>query len=159
MAEEKVTTNELAEYKQEGGQLTTGIFAQTSGMTYSSFSPETRKERAQLFNAVNNPTDKVSAHINEVIWAKDLYAEVIEIAEKDENDEPTGALVTAPRVVFIAADGRTYQAVSNGIFNALPKLFKVFGEPTWDEPLPLKIKQIPLGRNSMLTFEVDESQL
>ncbi len=38
-------------------------------------------------------------------------------------------------------------------------MIKVFGEPTWDGGIPCVVKQVSLGKNQMLTLEVDEQQL
>ena len=108
-----------------------------------------RKERALVFNAMNNPTHKVGDCINQVINVKDVLAEFIEI-----EDEETGEVRECPRVVLIDDKGESYQAVSTGIFNAVKKAIATFGAPTWDEPLPCLIKQISLGKNQMLTFDI-----
>jgi hypothetical protein len=85
---------------------------------------------------------------------KDVYVEVIDLT-----DEDTGESVQAPRIVLIDTEGKTYQAVSKGIFGSLAGLFKVFGEPTWEEGLPLTVKQISLGKNQMLKLEVDTKKM
>ena len=117
---------------------------------YSSLKAGTLKEKAKLYNAMSNPTHKVGDYINRSIRVKDVYVEVIELT-----DEETCELVNAPRVVLIDVDGETYQAVSKGMFSALSRAIKVFGEPTWDDGLPIIIRQISLGKNQMLTFDVD----
>jgi len=165
MAQEVVTNTELAEYKAESTALSTGIFGGTQAMTFCSFHPETIKEKALLFNAISNPKEQVADHINETIRVRDLYVEVIEIGDTDKDGDPiidedgNQQLVEVPRIVVIAQDGTTYQCVSKGVFNALPRLFATFGEPTWETPLPLKIKQVKVNKGSMLTFEVDVNAL
>ncbi len=163
--QEVVNTNELAEYKAEATALSTGIFGDTQAMTFCSFTPSTLKEKALLFNAISNPQESVSDHINEVIRARDLYVEVIEIGDTDKDGAPivddygVQKTVEVPRIIIIAQNGTTYQCVSKGIFNALPRLFSTFGEPTWETPLPLKIKQVKVSKGTMLTFEVDVTAL
>lgn len=116
---------------------------------YCSIQGGTREAKAAVFNAANNPTHKVGDFINKVIKVKDVLAEQIEIT-----DEETGEVSSAVRVVLIDANGESYQAVSTGIYNALKRTIQVFGAPTWDEPLPLLIKQVSVGKGSMLTFDV-----
>lgn len=118
--------------------------------TYSSLKAGTLKEKAALFNAMSNPNHKVGDYINRSIRVKDVYVEVIEL-----NDEDTGETIQAPRVVLIDTDGDSYQAVSKGVFSALSRAIKVFGEPTWDDGLPIIVRQLSLGKNQMLTFDVD----
>ena len=131
-----------------------GTLTADGGNSYSSLKADTRKEKAHLYNVMSNPDHKVGVFINKHIWVKDIYVELIEL-----EDEDTGETVTAPRVVLIDGDGASYQAVSKGIFSSLSRLTKNFGEPTWGEPIPCIVKQVSLGKNQMLTLQVDESQL
>lgn len=121
---------------------------------YCSLKSGTMKEKAALFNAMSNPNHKVGDFINQTIRVKDVYVETIELV-----DDETGEVVTAPRIVLIDTNGQTYQAVSKGIFTALSRLIKTFGEPTWDEGLPCIVRQISLGRNQMLTLALDEDAI
>lgn len=117
--------------------------------TFCSVQGGDRATKARIFNAANNPEHKVGDMINKVIMVKDILAEVIEI----ENEE-TGEVEQAPRVVLIDDKGEAYQAVSQGIFNAVKNAIQVFGAPTWDEPLPCLIKQVSVKNGSMLTFDI-----
>ena len=121
-----------------------------SPSTYCSVQGGDRKAKALVYNAMNNPTHRVGDCINKKLMIKDVLAEVIEL----ENEE-TGELQQVPRVVLIDEKGESYQAVSTGIFNAVKKAIAVFGAPTWDEPLPIVIKQVSLGKNQMLTFDIE----
>ena len=121
-----------------------------SPSTYCSVQGGDRKAKALVYNAMNNPTHRVGDCINKKLLIKDVLAEVIEL----ENEE-TGEMQQVPRVVLIDENGESYQAVSTGIFNAVKKAIAVFGAPTWDEPLPIVIKQVSLGKNQMLTFDIE----
>lgn len=117
--------------------------------TFCSVQGGDRATRAKIYNAMNNPEHKVGDYINKVINVKDVLVEVIELA----NDE-TGEAEVAPRVVLIDDNGKAYQAVSQGIFNAVKNAIAIFGQPTWEEPLPCLIKQISTKNGSMLTFDI-----
>ena len=121
-----------------------------SPSTYCSVQGGDRKAKALVYNAMNNPTHRVGDCINKKLMIKDVLAEVIEL----ENEE-TGEMQQVPRVVLIDENGESYQAVSTGIFNAVKKAIAVFGAPTWDEPLPIVIRQVSLGKNQMLTFDIE----
>lgn len=108
-----------------------------------------RKSKAKVYNAINNPEHKVADFINKVIMVKDVVVEEITL----ENEE-TGEFETAPRVVLIDDKGKAYQAVSAGMFNAIKNAIQVFGAPTWEEPLPMLIKQISVKNGSMLTVDI-----
>lgn len=117
--------------------------------SYCSLKAGDRKTKAMVYNASNNPDHKVGDYINKTIMVKDVLVEVIDLA-----NEETGEIEQAPRVVLIDDKGKAYQAVSAGIFNAVKKAIQIFGEPTWDEPLPCLIKQVSVKNGSMLTFDI-----
>lgn len=116
---------------------------------YCSFTAETHADKAKMYNMMNNPQEKVAAHINEVIKITDIFMEMVEITNQD-----TGEVSKAPRIVLMDTEGITYATVSFGIFSALKKLIMIFGEPTWEDGIPIKIKQIQKDKNSILTLEV-----
>lgn len=125
--------------------------SEQSTSSYCSIKGGDRKTKAKLYNASNNPEHKVADFINKNIKVKDVLVEVIEVT-----NEETGELEPAPRVVLIDDKGKAYQAVSVGIYNAVRKAINIFGEPTWDEPLEVTVKQISVKGGSMLTFDVVE---
>lgn len=135
------TTNALA---------TVAANAENVGKMVCSIQPTgNRKEDAKIFAALNNPEFRVANFINKKIKVQDILVEIREILNED-----TGEIETAPRVVLIADDGKAYQAVSKGIFNAVKNAFEVFGSAPWEPPLEIEIKQIAVGKGSMLTFDV-----
>ena len=119
--------------------------------SYCSMKATTAAEKTDLYNAMNAPAKRLKECINEVIEIKDVFVEVVHCTNTE-----TGERVPVPRTVLIDSNGTGYQAVSSGIFNALRKLFAVFGEPhTWTEPIKVKIKQISKSAtNNILTFEI-----
>ena len=122
----------------------------TSAQTqFCSMKADTDEGKAKLFNAMNNPDERLGDCINMTIQAKDLYIEIVNCT-----DEATGEVTAAPRIVIIDEDGKSYQCVSVGVFSALKKVIQVFGAPTWEKPIPLMIKQITKGKKSMLTLNV-----
>lgn len=121
------------------------------GATYCSLKadPKDRAASAKVFNAMNSPEHRVSDFINKEIAVRDVLVSICEVA-----NEETGEISQAPRVVLIDEDGKAYQCVSNGMFNAVSNAIKVFGAPTWEPPLNVKIRQQAVGKGSMLTFDV-----
>lgn len=129
----------------------TGITAEltTGASGYCSVKGDDMAARKTVFNAMNNPDGQISDYINKTIQVVDVFVSELELV-----DENTGETVMAPRVVFIDAKGKSYACVSKGIYNALRNAVAVFGEPTWEPPLPITIKQVNVGKGSMLTFDV-----
>ena len=132
---------ELMNVAQELSAQQTSMFCSIQGGTIEA--------KKAVFNASNNPDHKVGDYINKVIVVKDVLAELIEV-----KNEETGEMEVTPRVVLIDTDGKSYQAVSKGIFNALKKAIAIFGSPTWEDGLPILVKQVSVGKGSMLTFDV-----
>lgn len=119
-----------------------------SNTTYCSIQGGDRKTLARVYNAANNPEHKVGDFINKTINVKDVLVELIDIENED------GSVEQAPRVVLIDEKGEAYQSVSQGMFNAIKNAIAIFGAPTWDDPLPMLIKQVSVKNGSMLTVEI-----
>ena len=135
------TTNALATIAATDTQI---------GATFCSIAPTgDRKHDARIFSALNNPEFRISDYINKRIAVSDILVEIREIA-----DEETGVIDVVPRVVLIDEDGKSYQALSKGIFSAVKDAFQVFGNAPWDPALVIEIKQRPVKFGSMLTFDV-----
>lgn len=122
----------------------------TAQLQYCSVMANTDEEKAQLFNAMNNPDERLSDCINKTINMKDLFIEVV-----DCTNEETGVVTACPRIVIIDDKGKSYQAVSLGIYSALKKIIGIFGEPTvWKKPIAIEIKQVTKGTRKMLTLNL-----
>ena len=117
--------------------------------SFVSFKAETHEEKVKLYNAMSNPDKKLADCINSTILLKDIYCEMIPMV-----NEETGEVNNTPRIVLIDKDGKSYQAVSFGIFNALKRIFDVFGVPTYETPLAVRVIQITSGKNKMLSLAV-----
>lgn len=122
--------------------------SENSTSVYCSVQGGTREQKALIYNAATNPQHKVADFINKTIMVKDVLIEIIQIENED------GSISEAPRVVLIDGKGEAYQAVSAGMLTAIKRAIQIFGAPTWDEPLPMTIKQVSVKNGSMLTVEV-----
>ena len=132
------------------------IIGQQAGAMITSLQakPGDRAAAVKMFNAMNNPSEKISSHINEVIEVSDFLIEMISIEQQDVYGDLTGEIGTVPRVVLISPDGTSYQAVSKGIANVVRNCTQSAGPAPWNPPVQLKIKQVPVGRGSMLTADM-----
>lgn len=114
--------------------------------SYSSMECVTQEDKVLFYNAVSSPEENLRDHINEVVNVKDIFVEVIDLEQAD------GTITQAPRIVLIDVDGVGYQCVSGGVLNALKRIIKIFGYPTWENGLMLKVKQINRGERQVLTL-------
>lgn len=118
-----------------------------SSNAYCSMSLDTDDDRAAFYNAVSDPDEQIANVVNTVINVRDVYCETVNVTNKD-----TGETSVAPRVVLVDTEGKSYQSVSTGIFNAIRRLMQVFGPPTWEKGLPLKVVQKNIGKNRLYTL-------
>lgn len=117
---------------------------------YTSLGNESREEKSLLYKAMSNPDERLSDHINQTIMVKDVYMEMVDMV-----NEETGEVVTSPRIVLIDENNVSFQCVSFGVFNALKRIFQVFGEPTWNEPIKMKVIQVQKKEKKMLSLDVE----
>lgn len=144
IATDEVVINDLASRTYDIKEL-----SQPESNAFCSIKEDSLEAKKLVYNASNNPMHKIDDYINKGIALKDVFVEIIELA-----NENTGELEQAPRIVLIDDKGESYQCVSNGIFGSLKKLMAIFGEPTWEEPIHVVVKQVKVKRGTMLTLEV-----
>ena len=140
-------TNAVALYGDNGEHYIADLTTATS--SYCSMVADTPEEKATLFNAMNNPDERIADHINETIAVKDLYCEVVQCVNQE-----TGEVSTCPRIVLIDDKGKSYASVSLGIYSAMKKLISIYGQPTWDKPIKVKVMQISKGTRKMLSLKL-----
>lgn len=113
-----------------------------------SFNPTNEKERAVLFKAMNNPSHRLGEAINTVITVKDIFAEYV-----DTTNRETGVVIKAPRIVLIDDKGEGWACVSTGVMTAIKHLITIYGSPTWEDGIKVKVVQVNKGERRMLTLE------
>ena len=129
------------------------LMTPTSSRMYCSLKDDgTMESKGRIFNAINAPDEKLAEHIGEVISLQNIVAHPIKLA-----DEETGEIIESLRVVLIDDKGKSYEAVSGGVANAINRILQIFGQPeTWDKPIKVKAKQKATrnGNNKVTTLEV-----
>lgn len=116
--------------------------------------PSDRANSVKIFNALNNPSERIANHINETLEVENYLIEMTEIEDADPYGNGLGTYSSVPRVVLVSPDGTAYQAVSYGIANAVRNIVAVCGDAPWNPAVQLKIKQVPTKRGSMLTVDM-----
>ena len=136
-------------------------FSSSQETVFSTLNADSMDDKIKIYKAVNTPDHRIKEFINMDIVIKDIYIEKISVVQKDESgneiiDENGNPKISfVPRVIIIDDKGESYTAVSNGIFNAVKRIFELLGDPhTWEKPIKFKVKQINKGNNrNVLTFE------
>lgn len=152
MSNEVMTIN-----KQDLAISTDSVMEMLSGETTGNFicsipDDGSRKAKVAIYNAVQNADEQLSEHINEILEIVDIVAHPIQLP-----DENTDEIINTVRTVLIDKKGKGYQAVSNGICQALGKIIAIIGQPHWDEPVkmkPLLKKSKNSSTNQYLTIEL-----
>lgn len=111
--------------------------------------PGDKQAAKAIFNAMNNPTYKVSDFINKEICVENVLIEV-----NDVLNEESGELDRVPRTVLIDTDGNSYQATSKGIFTSIKNAYMAFGNAPWEGGIAFTVKQVKVGRGQMLTLDM-----
>lgn len=141
-------TMELALSSDRFGHMDIAADLSAGKAAYCTMQAEDNKARVTLFNACTNPM-KISDMINKRIEVLHIYAEIIQVVS-----EQTGEMVNVPRVILIDKQGKGYQAVSIGIYNAVKRMIALFGNPSqWDKPHTVEVQNVSLA-NGQHTFNL-----
>lgn len=116
------------------------------GNIYSSKVVETPEEKKELFNALETCDALLNDCVGQEITIKDIYCE-----EKQVLDEETGEIKNKYRTILFDINGQTYATGSYGIFNILKKIIAIYGQPTWEDGIKVKVakKSIGNGKSSL----------
>lgn len=129
----------------EKNELT--IFNGNGGRTYCSKIANTEEDKKELFNALETCDALLNDCVGQEINIKDVYCEEREVA--DEN----GELHKKYRTILFDVNGQTYATGSYGVFNIMRKLMTIYGMPTWEKGLKVKVTKRPIGNGkSTLTL-------
>lgn len=132
------------EEKKNELTLFTGVKAQT----FCSKVAEKKEEKKELFNALETCDALLNDCVGQEITIKDIFCE-----EKEVIDEETGELKKKYRTILFDVNGQTYATGSYGIFNVIKKLISIYGLPTWQEGIKVKVAKRPIGNGkSSLTL-------
>lgn len=102
----------------------------STGMSYTDMDLSNMAVAKDFYNAVSQPDTSLKECVNIPIAMTHVSVEVCEMHSEQNGD------VIAPRVVIMDEDGKSYQAVSIGVYQSLKRIFALFGTPdTWTVPL------------------------
>lgn len=129
----------------EKNELT--LFNGNGGRTYCSKITNSEEDKKELFNALETCDALLNDCVGQEIDIKDVYCEEHEIP--DEN----GELHKKYRTILFDMNGQTYATGSYGVFNIMRKLMAIYGMPTWEKGLKVKVTKRPIGNGkSTLTL-------
>ena len=124
------------------------LFNGQGNRTYCSKVVEKEEDKKELFNALETCDALLNDCVGEEINIKDVYCE-----EREVTDEETGEIKKKYRTILFDVSGQTYATGSYGIFNIMKKLFAIYGTPTWENGVKVKVAKRPIGNGkSTLTL-------
>ena len=127
-----------------------------SNFEYTSMQVATMEDKKKFYNAVENPTHKLSEFINKEIVIKDVSMVASQVQERDDAGNPIPDRYSdTVKTVIVTPEGDGIISTSIGLARALVSMFRIFGMPdTWDEPLRCTVKQVDVGKNRTFKLEV-----
>lgn len=93
----------------------------------------------EVYNALEKCDTLLSDCVGKKIKIKDIYIEKRDIVEE------TGEIKDKYRTILFDVDGKTYATGSYGIYNAIVKMCRIFGNPTWEEGIEVEVAKKPVG--------------
>lgn len=124
-------------------------------LKYCSLAATTTEEKKIVFNAVTNPSDKLSKYINKEVTFSNVSMTATEIMERDDDGNPTGVLNKTVKTVLITPDGKGILSTSMGVARSLFDMFQIFGTPeSWTEPMTCIVRQVEIGKNRTFRLEI-----
>lgn len=148
-----VSADEFHEIKENGLMVSaTDLANPPASAMYCSMTGETQADKIKVFNAINSPDARVSDFIGKTIELVHVVAHPITLT-----DENTGEMIEALRVVLVDKNGKSYEAVSGGIANAVQRILQIFGQPdTWENPIKVEpvSKATRNGTNKVTTLKI-----
>lgn len=127
----------------------------TKKTMFCSVKAETQDEKIALYNAVQNPTKRISECANLEINVKNIICETVLCRVKDkQTGAETGEVTECPRIILIDDKGVSYTSVSYGIFSSVKMLISIFGVPTWNKPIKVIPTEIHKNEKRILTLKL-----
>lgn len=118
---------------------------------YSSINATTAEEKKKIYNALESCDALLNDMVGKEINIKDFYIEENHREETDESGENKSTVKF--RTILFDTEGKTYATGSYGIYNALRKICLVYGYPTWEDGILVKVEKKPIGNGrSQLTL-------
>lgn len=99
---------------------------------FCSLHAETQEDRVKIYNAINS-SKALDDYIGKVLQVKDVVIQPVEI-----ENERTGEVEQARRIVLIDVEGNAYATVSKGVSSAMRNIFAIIGVAPWETALKLK---------------------
>lgn len=114
------------------------------------FSPETREDKATLYNALTSTGVKLSEYVGDTLSIANMVIQGCHFT-----DEETGKVEPGSRLILVGPEGQIYKSTSRGMIRAAVQLVEMFGTPDqWGGPLTITIERVQLRKGYTYNFKV-----
>lgn len=110
------------------------IFNEDERKSYCSMDLSSLDAKKELMNALDNVDVLLKDVVGQEITLKDFY-----IQEYNKVNEENGEIKKKYRTILFDLNGRSYATGSYGIFNALRKIVYVYGYPTYETGIKVRV--------------------
>lgn len=117
-------------------------------ITFHTLDLNNKEDKIKLYNSLQQCDILLNDIKNQTIEINDLYIEKKLVDEIDNNgntviNEETGEVRQKNhyRIILYGTDGKTYVSSSYGVFNSITQIVSIFGRPSKDNVLKLKVSE------------------
>lgn len=135
------------------------VFNEAETFQFTTLDLSVMENKKALYNALQQCDVKINDIKGQTIEVRDLYIEKKNVPERDEKTDEVitdenGEVVTKKhfRTILIDTEGKTYVTAAYGVYNSLKQIIGIFGDPTPENPLTLKVgtKTLKGGKESLI---------
>ena len=136
------------------------IFKSSGKEMFCTMNLEEKENMVALYNSLQECDVKRADVKGQEIEVVDVFVEKKEVAQRDEKtdeiivDEETGEVKTKTRfrTILFGSDGKTYVSAAYGVYNSLRQILPIFGNPSKDNPITVKIgtRKLRSGKESLV---------
>lgn len=130
-AMESAVVASTVSFQEEAQAIISGVDGD-SNIFFSSFVPETKEQKAAIYNALSGEGGTIKDSLNKELKVKDVVVCVVSI-----RNDATGELSTVPRTTLILDDGKMVSASSWGVYNSIKRLTMFYPGLHFEEPVTL----------------------
>lgn len=117
-------------------------------ITFHTLDLNNKEDKIKLYNSLQQCDILLNDIKNQTIEINDLYIEkkLVDVIDNNGNpviNEETGEVRQKDhyRIILYGTDGKTYVSSSYGVFNSITQIVSIFGRPSKDNVLKLKVSE------------------
>lgn len=114
----------------------------------------TTTDDVTLFNAINGSAEKVEDYLGSEVTVTDIVVTSADVLKEINDTDPDGEKENRPVIHFFTADGKHISSISNGIRRAAENLLTVGFNPTKEDPIVIRFKEVKTKKGTAHSFDL-----